>query len=69
MVSTVSPYYSDEELCSQLRLHFSREEMWSIDFQSLLSQIVDMGDYFRLIVKGRVFNIDKVTANVVEVEL
>ena len=69
MVNTVSPYYTDEELCSQLRVHFDREEMWTIDFQALLSQITDMGEFYRLKVKGRVFNVDKVTANVVEVSV
>ena len=68
-MNTVSPYYSDEELCSQLRMQYSLDEMWNIDFQSLLSQIIDMGDYLRLQIKGRTFNIDKITANVTEVEI
>ena len=68
MSFTVSPYFSDEELCSQLRMQYSLDEMWSIDFMSLLSQIVDIGECLRLQVKGRTFNIDKITGGVTEVK-
>ena len=29
----VSEYFSDDDLESQLRLHFDYEEMWDIDFK------------------------------------
>jgi len=69
MSFTVSPYFSDEELVSQLRMQYGLEEMWNIDFQSLLSQIVDVGECLQLQIKGRTFNIDKVTGGVTEVKL
>lgn len=69
MSNTISPYFTDEDLCSQLRLQYSMEEMWRIDFKALLKQIVDIGECYRLQIKGRTFNIDKVTGSVKEVEL
>ena len=69
MVHTVSSYFSDEELESQLRLQYGRDEMWTIDFRALFSQIVDVGGCYRLQIKGRTFNIDKVTGSVSEVVL
>ena len=69
MVSTLTPYTTDEEICSQLRMFFSVEEMWSIDFMNLLSQAVPRGDSFVLDIMGRRFKIMKVTGSVVEVKV
>ena len=66
--NTVSEYFTDEELCSQLRMQYSLDEMWRIDFMSLLSQVVDIGECFELKIKGRVFNINKITGGVSEVK-
>lgn len=68
MSFTVSKYFSDEELESQLRMQYSLEEMWTIDFQALFKQIVDIGDCLQLRIKGRTFNIDKITCAVTEVK-
>ena len=69
MAYSISQYFSDEELESQLRLQYGRDEMWTIDFRALFSQIVDVGECLRLQIKGRTFNIDKVTGSVSEVSL
>ena len=66
--NTVSEYFTDEELCSQLRMQYDLDEMWRIDFMSLLSQVVDIGECFELKIKGRVFNINKITGGVSEVK-
>lgn len=64
----LSEYFTDEELISQLRLQFDWEEMWDIDFTTIFQSIEDMGDYFSLNFRNRVFHIDKITGIVVEVE-
>ena len=69
MTNTVSPYFTDEDVCSQLRLQYSMEEMWRIDFKALLSQITDIGDVYQLKIQGRTFNIDKITGGITEVKL
>jgi len=64
----LSEYFTDEELISQLRLQFDWEEMWDIDFTTIFQSIEDIGDYFSLNFRNRVFHIDKITGIVVEVE-
>jgi hypothetical protein len=64
----LSEYFTDEELICQLRLQFEWEEMWDIDFTTIFQSIEDMGDYFSLNFRNRVFHIDKITGIVVEVE-
>jgi hypothetical protein len=64
----LSEYFTDEDLISQLRLQFEWEEMWDIDFTTIFQSIEDMGDYFSLNFRNRVFHIDKITGIVVEVE-
>lgn len=61
---SVSDYFTDEDLCSQLRLHFDDEEQWDIDFKVFFNQIEDIGDYFYLKLRGREFAIDKITGTV-----
>ena len=68
MTYTVSPYFSDEELASKLRMFYSADEMWTIDFKALFSQIVDIGNCLQLKIKGRTFNIDRITGAVTEVK-
>ena len=63
---TLSPYFTDNEVVSQLRPFFSTEEMWRIDFHNLLSQAEDKGDYFELKIFKRVFIIHKLTGMVEE---
>ena len=61
----LSEYFTDEELISQLRLQFDWEEMWDIDFTTIFQSIEDIGDYFSLNFRNRVFHIDKITGIVV----
>lgn len=68
MSNTLSEYFTDEDLENQLRLQFDEEEMWDMDFRTVFNQVEDIGDVFQLRLRGRVFNIDKVTGGVLEVE-
>lgn len=47
---------------------YDSEEMWSIDFKALFKQIVDIGSCLQLKIKGRTFNIDRITGSVTEVK-
>ena len=67
--NTVSEYFTDEDLCSQLRMQYPLEEMWNIDFKSLLQQVFDIGDCYELKIKTRTFHIDKITGAVTEVKV
>ena len=64
----LSPYFTDEELISQLRLQFDYEEMWDVDFTTIFQAIEDLGDYYSLTFRNRCFRINKITGEVVEVE-
>ena len=64
----LSPYFTDDELISQLRLQFDWDEMWDIDFTTIFQSIEDIGDYFCLNFRNRCFHIDKITGIVVEVK-
>ena len=68
MVNSISPYFSDEDVCTQLRMQYSSDEMWNIDFNVLLKQVVEKGEVFELKIKDRLFRIDKITGGVTEVE-
>lgn len=61
---SVSPYFTDEDLESQLRLQFEEEEQWDIDFKIFFNQIEDVGNAFYLKIRGREFMIDKITGSV-----
>ena len=67
MAFTLTPYVSDDEICSQLRMFFSLEQQWTIDFANLLSQAVDRGEYYTLQIIGKRFKIHKITGSVTEV--
>ena len=69
MANTVSDYFTDEDLESNLRLEFEYEEMFDMDFRTVFNQIEDMGEFLQLRLRGRVFQIDKITGGVNEVEL
>ena len=64
----VSPLFTDEDLISQLRLQFDYDEQFTIDFYSILGQVVERSNDFYLEFKGRCFSIDKITGIVTEVE-
>ena len=68
MTNTISDYFTDEDLEQQLRLQFDDDNMWDMDFQTVFNQIEDIGDCLQLKLRGRVFNIDKITAGVTEVK-
>ena len=65
---SLSPYFTDSSVVNSLRPFFSLSEMWSIDFHNLLSQVEDKGEYFELRIMNRLFQIDKITGGVTEVE-
>jgi len=69
MANTISDYFTDEDLEQSLRMQFDLEEMWTMDFKTVFSQIEDIGDVFQLRLRGRVFNIDKITGGVSEVNV
>lgn len=64
----LSPYFTDEELISQIRLQFDYDDMWDIDFTTIFQSIEDEGDYFSLEFRNRCFHIDKIMGIVIEVE-
>lgn len=64
----LSPYFTDEELISQLRLQFDYDDMWDVDFTTIFQSIEDIGDFFCLNFRNRCFHIDKITRIVIEVE-
>lgn len=63
---SVSSYFTDEDLENQLRLQFSDEEQWDIDFKIFFNQIEDLGNYFYFKFRGRDFSIDKITGIVTD---
>ena len=67
-MNTVSPFFTDEELATQLMVQFDEEEMYTMDYRTVFNQIEDIGDCLRLRLRGKVFNIDKITGVVEEVK-
>ena len=67
-MNTVSPFFTDEDLTTQLMVQFDEEEMYTMDYRTVFNQIEDIGDCLRLRLRGKVFNIDKITGVVEEVK-
>ena len=67
MSNSLSPYFTDEDLESQLRLQFDEEEMHTMNFKTVFNQIMDEGECLSLRLRNRRFKIDKVTGIVKEV--
>lgn len=66
---SVSEWFSDDELISQLRMFFDVDEADKIDFKALLGQIQVVDDDTRQIkVKGRTFQFSMEFCDVEEVE-
>lgn len=64
---SVSDYYSDEELLSELAMFFDSDE--DIDLSACLGMISEVDDdTLEVKVKGRTFRFDKVLCDVEEVE-
>lgn len=61
-----SEYFTDDELCNQLRAQFEESEQWDIDFTTIFSLIVDRGIDYYLEFRGRKFSIDRLTGFVTE---
>ena len=68
MACTVSPFFTDDELIENLRDFFEYEEMYTMDFRTVLNQFEDYGDVLRLRLRGRVFEVSKDTGVIVEVD-
>lgn len=60
----LSPYFTDDELLSQLRLQFDYDEMFDFDFRQIFSQIVERDNDFYLRFRSKEFSIDKRTGGV-----
>lgn len=69
MANSISDYFTDEELITQLRLQFDYEEQFDMDFRTVFNHIYMASDGLRLRLRGRLFRIDEVTGDVSEVEL
>jgi hypothetical protein len=67
---SVSEWFSDDELISELRMFFTESERETIDFQALLGQInwID-GETGEIKVRKRVFRFDYELCSVTEVEV
>ncbi len=65
-IMSFSEYFTDDELCNQLRLQFKDTEQWDIDFTTVFNLIVDRGIDYYLEFRGRKFSIDKLTGFVTE---
>lgn len=59
--------FSDEELISQLRMQFEREEMFDLDWKTIFNQIVERKNDYYLRFRRRELSIDKITGAVTEV--
>lgn len=68
MANTISPYFTDEDLESQLRMQFPYEQMYDMDFRTVFNQIEDIGDCLQLRLRGFIFHIDKITGVVTKVK-
>lgn len=66
MVNTISPYFDDELVESQLMDFFSLDEMYTINFKLFFNTIIDVGEYLEMNIRGRIFYIDKETGTVTE---
>ena len=64
MANTVSPNFTDEFLCQELRIQFPLEQMWDMDFKIVLSMIDDLGDCLTLRLRGQRFYINTETGEV-----
>ena len=65
-IMSFSDFFTDDDLCNQLRSHFEDSEQWDIDFTTVFSLIVARGIDYYLEFRGRKFSIDKLTGFVTE---
>lgn len=61
-------YATTDDVIHGLRLQFDYNEMFDIDFKTVLSHMEDYGEYYELRLRGRLFRIDKLTGSVKEVK-
>lgn len=66
---SLSPFYEDSEIITQLRGFFDVEEQWVIDFEAQLSHVEDYDDEtYSLQIKDKNFLIHKIHGDIVVVE-
>ena len=66
---SLSKYFEDKDIISQLRSFFEINEQWKIDFQSFLADVIDYNEeYYAVTIKNRTFTIHKLLGIVEEVE-
>lgn len=61
-----SEFFTDDDLCNQLRCQFDESEQYDIDFSTVFRLIIDRGIDYYLEFRGRKFSIDKLTGFVTE---
>lgn len=66
-IMSFSIFFTDEDLCSQLRCHFDESEQYDIDFTTVFRLIINRGFDYYLEFRGRKFSIDKLTGAVTEI--
>ena len=65
---SLSEYFDDADIISQLRSFFEINEQWKIDFQSYLADVIDYDEeYYAVTIKNRTFKIHKILGLVEEV--
>ena len=62
----ISPYFTDDDLISQLRVQFDVDEMYDFDFKQILGQVEERDNDYFLRFRGKQFSIDKITGGVTE---
>ena len=66
LTNTISPYFTDEDLITQLNILLPYEEQHTVDFTQLFHEIEDNGDTLQLRFRNKTYNIDKITGTVTE---
>ena len=66
LTNTISPYFTDEDLITQLNTLLPYEEQHTVDFTQLFHEIEDNEDTLQLRFRNKLYNIDKITGTVTE---
>lgn len=64
----VSEFFTDEDLCTQIRLQFDEDGQWDTDLRLFLNNVIDRGGDYYLEFRNRRFSIDKITGAVTDLD-
>lgn len=64
----LSPYFTDDELASRIRIQFDYDNMWDMDFKTIFSHIIERENDYFLRLRGKKLSIDKITGEVTVIE-